>query len=235
MQQPGTTYSLSKKLRKSILEKSWKPFVKYYLRKPREFSYEGINIIVNNGVFHPGLFYSTEYLLEYLKNQDLSERKLLELGCGSGLISVFAAKNGANVIATDISRNAMDNAGMNASRNGVKIEVLHSDLFDEIPLQKFDYIVINPPYYPAKPEKEEDHAWNCGADFEYFQKLFLQLHQYIHTDSKVIMVLSEDCKIETISKLAEVHGLDFTEISKKKIFLEWNFLFQIKSKDKLLQ
>ena len=235
MQQTGNTYSLSKKLRKSILDKSWRPLVKYYLRKPREFSYEGINIKVNNGVFHPGLFYSTGYLLEYLKNQDLRDKKFLELGCGSGLISMFAGKNGANVTATDISSNAVNNANYNASINDVKIEVLHSDLFDKIPLHKFDYIIINPPYYPSMPEKEEDYAWNCGSDFEYFQKLFLQLPKFIHSDSKVIMVLSEDCKIETIAGLAEVHELDFTEIGKKKIFLEWNFLFQITSKNKLLQ
>ncbi len=56
------------------------PATRWYLRKPRGYTYNGVDIVVQPGVFHPGLFYSTKFLLEFLREQPLAGKSLLELG-----------------------------------------------------------------------------------------------------------------------------------------------------------
>ncbi len=148
------------------------------------------------GVFHPGLFFSTKLLIEYISKYNLKDKNVLELGAGSGLISVYCAKLKANVTASDINPIAVENINQNEKLNSVNIKVVESDLFDRIETKEFNYIIINPPYYPKNPNNEEELAWFCGNDFQYFRKLFDQMGNYVNSDSKIIMVLSEDCDIE---------------------------------------
>jgi len=184
--------------------------------------------MVHPGVFHPGLFLSTQYLLEYLKKQNLKGATLLELGAGSGLISLFAANKGSVVTASDISQAAVENIRTNAESNDSPIEVVHSDLFSNIRNSAFDWVVINPPYYPKKPKSEKEFAWYCGENHEYFVRLFAQLPQYIHELSRVVMILSEDCAIDMIRSLARSEGLGMNLVEKRRIWGEWNYIFQIR-------
>lgn len=204
-----------------------KPMVKYYLNKDRMYRYNSIKISVFKGVFHPGMFYSTKILLNYLKEFDLSGKKTLELGAGSGLISVFAAKKMAQVTASDISKAAIENVLKNAEDNNVNVIVIHSNLFENIPDNKFDFIIINPPYYKKKPLTEPEYAWYCGEHSEYFQNLFKEMSRFIHEHSKIIMVLSEDCDLKEINFLAEQNNFAM-QLKKKYIRLfEMNYVFEI--------
>jgi len=79
--------------------------------------------------------------------------RLLEIGTGSGAISIALAKElpTASFIATDISEKALAVARENAARNKVKdqIHFLPGDLFSPLKKgQKFDLILSNPPYIP---------------------------------------------------------------------------------------
>ncbi len=79
------------------------------------------------------------------------EFQILEIGTGSGAISISLAKEipEASIVATDISEKALAVAEKNARRNGVRemIHFLPGDLFDPVPQGKtFDLIVTNPPY-----------------------------------------------------------------------------------------
>ncbi len=216
---------------KSFLKKLLFPVLKsvynIYSSKERSYSYKGINVRVMPGVFHPGLFFSTKLLIEYISKYDLNDKNVLELGAGSGLISVYCAKLKANVTASDINPIAVENINQNAKLNSVNIKVVESDLFDRIETKEFDYIIINPPYYPKNPNNEEEFAWFCGNDFQYFKKLFNQIGNYVNNDSKIIMVLSEDCDIEMIKKIGEQSHFIFTKCYEQKIWGEMNYIFEI--------
>lgn len=205
------------------------PIVKYYLRKDRNYSYKGIRIRVKKGVFHPGLFFSTKILFNYMNDMNLTGVKLLELGAGTGLISIFAAKKGAIVSASDISALAVENLKFNAKQNDQVIQVIESDLFLSFPPQTFDVIAIQPPFYPKEPNSIQEFAWYCGKDFDFFRQLFQQIGSFINTKSQVLMILSDDCAIETISRIAYENGFEMKKVFGKEIFWEWNYIFQIET------
>lgn len=205
------------------------PFAKWYLKKERQYSYGEIAVRVKPGVFHPGLFYSTKFLLSYLADKKLEGKRFLELGCGSGLISVYAAKTKAFVTASDISKIAIENCGENARANNVSVSIIHSDLFDNIGQQTFDYIVINPPYYAKDAITEADYAWFCGEAFEYFEKLFKQLREFTDKYSEIIMVLTKGCDLQKIFSIAAKNGYSLRLIQKNNVLFDGeDFLFKIK-------
>ncbi len=75
---------------------------------------------------------------------------VLDLCTGSGAIAIGCALAfpDAQVVATDASRAALDVAAINVEKHhiGPQIELIESDLFADIPAQRFDLIVTNPPY-----------------------------------------------------------------------------------------
>ncbi|OQX53239.1 MAG: hypothetical protein B5M48_03690 [Candidatus Omnitrophica bacterium 4484_213] len=80
------------------------------------------------------------------------ELVLVDIGTGCGNIAISLAKNFPfiSVLATDISKTALKIAKLNALRYNLKnISFLYSDLFKNIPRQKFNIIVSNPPYIPS--------------------------------------------------------------------------------------
>ncbi len=204
-----------------------KPITRWYLAKERSYSFEEIKIKIYPTVFHPGLFYSTKILINYLKQQKLKNLKILELGAGSGLISIYAAKRNADVTASDINPIAIENLKLNATLNEVKIEIVQSDLFDALYQTDFSLIIINPPYYPKNILTQSDLAWYCGENFEYFKKLFFQLNDRLNQHCRCLMILSEDCDLLEISSLASKHSLRLKKVYEEKGRIENNFVFEI--------
>jgi release factor glutamine methyltransferase len=158
---------------------------------------------------------------------ELHDKTLLELGAGTGLIAIYAATKGARVTASDISKNAIRSIEQNALLNRVHVKVHCSDLFDALPLQWFDVIVINPPYYKKNPLQESDYAWYCGEHGEYFNKLFSGLGKYIGTNSMTWMVLSDECDITMVKAHAEENGFALNVVFEKKKYWETNYIFEI--------
>ena len=204
------------------------PLTRWYLRKERKFMHNGIPIHVLPSVFHPGFFHSTKFILRYLNDQPIAKKSLLELGCGTGLIAVTAAKAGAYVTASDLSLKALENTKYNAHLNQVFIKIVYSDLFDSIDKVPFDWIVINPPYYARQPENDRDLAWYCGKNFEYFRKLFESLNNYMHSQSNVIMVLTKGSDIATIERIAADNNFELELVKENDVFFDGkDFLFRV--------
>jgi methylase of polypeptide subunit release factors len=104
---------------------------------------------------------------EFLRNEDLAGKRVMEIGTGSGLLALCILKAGAeSVLATDINPHAVANARYNAERLGLadRLEVRQvskeqSDAFAVLrPGETFGLIVSNPPWEDAKPGRIEDYA-----------------------------------------------------------------------------
>lgn len=198
-----------------------------YLTKTRSYSYADIKLQISPEVFHPGFFTSTKLLLDQIKQFQLHKKTLFEPGCGSGLISIYAAKKGAIATASDINPVAIEFLQKNAKDNNVALNMIQSDLFENIPEQQFDIIAINPPYYKKEPQNFKEHAWYCGEHGEYFKNLFARLGEFMHAYSEVIMVCCDGCDMEMIEGIAKENGLRLHCKLTKRNMIETNFIYKI--------
>ncbi len=209
---------------------TYKPLLVKYLSKTRVHKWGGIKLEIPPQVFHPGFFSSTQLLLQHISGLSLKNKNFLELGAGSGLIAIQAAKKGALVTATDINPVAIDYLYSNSALNNVILEIIQSNLFAGIPGGIFDIIAINPPYYKKQPVTLQDYAWFCGEYGEYFSGLFSQLAGYIHDKTETIMVLCEGCDIAMIETAADRNGFELQLMLTKQNMLEKNFIYKIEMK-----
>jgi release factor glutamine methyltransferase len=212
---------------KHFVSKTYKPLLLKYLSGTRTYAYKNFVLRIPAAVFHPGFFTSTRMLLKYIETIPVVNRSFLELGAGSGLISMVVARRGAVVSSSDINSTAIQYLRMNADHNGVLLNIIQSDLFDDLSPQQFDIIAINPPYYKKQPLSEIDHAWYCGEKGEYFSRLFQKLNQYMHSNSEVLMVLCDGCDIPMIKSFASDNGFQMKCVQMKRNMVEMNFIYKI--------
>ncbi len=208
-----------------------KPLLGRYLKRERRWRYKGFSLRVFPGVFHPAFFFSSKYLFAFTDSLELRGKTCLEIGCGSGLVSLLMSRKGAKVTALDISRDAVENAQLNFTLNQAQLtpgyRVLLSDLFAELGAGTFDVIVVNPPYFFKEVTSESEYAWNCGVEGEYFSAFFSGLETVCHTGTEVYMVLADNCDLERISGLAATHGWQLIERSRRRIWWEENYIFRL--------
>ena len=209
------------------MSRTYKPLLEKYLSGTRTYQFENIRLKIPPGVFHPGFFFSTRYLLDYVRRLPLLGKSFFEPGCGSGLVSILAARMGARVTASDINPVAVDYLKKNCEVNKTEMAIIHSDLFEKIPLQAFDIIAVNPPYYRKRPGTHAEYGWHCGEDGEFFQKLFGGLAGYIHSDTETLMVLFEGCDQAMIKSYAAKNGFQLHCVKRHQNLLEKNFIFKI--------
>lgn len=122
----------------------------------------GYKINVDKRVLIPR--FETEELvcnvIEYIKKYYDKKINILEVGTGSGCISIALKKelDDINITATDISKDALDVAKENAKMNNAKINFVNTDVYEDIN-DKFDVIISNPPYI-SYDEKIMDIVYN---------------------------------------------------------------------------
>lgn len=197
----------------------------WYHRKPRKYVYQDIYTIVQPSVFSPKNTMSTKAFLDFISTLNLQNKKVLELGCGSGIISVLAVRKGAQVWASDINEVAVDSLKELSVQLNLNIHTLYSDLFDRVPKENFDYVFINPPYYPKEPENVAEKAWFCGVEYEYFEKLFQQLPQI--KGAEVHMILSDGCDLAKIKSIAQKNTQNLEEIHQIQLSTEVNYIYKV--------
>lgn len=116
--------------------------------------------------------------------------RILEIGCGSGVVSIHCAKNGCTVTAVDINPSAVECTEENARLNDVAIDVRGSDLFQNVP-ERFDTIVFNLPYLPVIDEGELAKAWSGGEDgMGPLPRLMTESKDHLYDGGRVVVVVS---------------------------------------------
>ncbi|MBB6623686.1 class I SAM-dependent methyltransferase [Clostridium gasigenes] len=109
--------------------------------------------------------------VEFNKND-----KILDLGCGYGIVGIFASKliGAENVIMCDLSPDAVELSKSNATNNGIiDLQIIQSDGLDNITDNKFSLILSNPPYH---------------VDFSVPKKFIEQSYKRLITGGKMYMV-----------------------------------------------
>ena len=198
----------------------------------------GLEFFVNNQTLIPRP--ETEIITEYVIN-NFKDKKLdiLEIGVGSGCISISIAKylSNVNILGVDINEKAIEVANKNIKYNNVenKVNFIKSDLYENVK-GKFDIIISNPPYIKSDVIKtlEDDVkkyepilALDGGNDGLYFYKKiindadkFLKDNSYIifeigYDQGEDVKTLLEKKQFKEIEIIKDLAGFDRTIIAKK--------------------
>ncbi len=176
---------------------------------------------------HPQVYQPAEdtYLLaDNLQVNRMS--RVLEIGTGTGIIAIIAAKRASKVIATDINPHAIDCAVKNIISNKTyNVELRKGNLFEPVEGEKFDLILFNTPYLPSstdeKSDDELDAAWNGGLDGrEVIDRFLEEVTDYLNPDGKVQMVQSSLSDNEKTLKKFEDLGFKASITACEKCFFE---------------
>lgn len=129
-------------------------------------------------------------------------QNILDLCTGSGCIAVACAHYfpDTQIVATDISPDALAVAKINAENHGVdnRVRLIQSDLFNSIPKQKFDLIVSNPPYVdehdmtylPDEFKHEPQIGLAAGREgLDFASKILKSAAQYLTAEGLLILEL----------------------------------------------
>ena len=168
-----------------------------------------------DGVYDPG---DDSFLLVDAALREASPgEKVLEIGTGSGIVSLFV-KDIADVVATDINPEAARNARLNG------VQVIRTDLFNGI-CGKFDLVIFNPPYLPTADEERLsgwlNRAFDGGPTGRNEIIRFLEnADEILAPGGRVLLVISSLTGIEEIEKLFEDKGFSVQALCSKKVSFE---------------
>ncbi len=169
---------------------------------------------------------------------DLNNEKVLEIGSGSGYVSIFLAKNfpNADFFCVDINPKAAIITKKNAKQNLVNLEVVNSDLFTSFLKMKkspyFDIVLFNSPYLPVTDFGVLEQAWSGGKDGLNVVKPFLkELPFYLKQEGFCYLVVSSKTDLALLENMIEYHRFDCLIKDKVLEGKESILLFYLKKKD----
>ena len=159
-------------------------------------------------------------VIEYIKSINKNNIKILDLCTGSGIIGITLRKElefkSLEVVASDISEEALKVAKENAIMNEAEVKFIQSDIFENIN-EKFDIIVSNPPYIAYNDKiTMEDNVLNydphlalfAEEDGMYFYREIVEnAKEYLEEDGLVFFEIGYDQR-EKILKLANENGFN---------------------------
>lgn len=192
---------------------------------------DGVPLIVLPEVFNPVLLRTGEFMVRALADVPLvQEARVLDLGTGSGVGSVFSARRGAVVTAIDINPEAVRCAKMNALLNRLedRIEVLEGDLFGPLGDERFDLILFNPPFHRGRPNDGLDHAWR-GEDV--FERFAAELGNRLNPGGRALVVLSSDGDGHELVALLAEQGYAVTIRAEKNLVNERLTMYEVEIKN----
>lgn len=207
-------------------------------------SFMSLDFIVNEKVLIPRPETETlvEKTIDIIKSINTNFVKVLEIGTGSGAISVSLAKFCPNIkiTATDITNEVLQIAKQNAEKHSVidKIDFIKSNIFENIDVnEKFDIIISNPPYIktaeinllqPEIKNFEPIKALDGGEDgLDFYRKISSCAYDYLsekgwillecgfNQAEEIIELFQNTNKYSSVTKQKDLSDIDRVIIVKK--------------------
>ncbi len=144
--------------------------------------------------------------------------RILEIGCGSGVVSIHCAKNGCDVTAGDINPRAVALAKKNSEANGACIDIRETDVYAKID-GRFDTILFNLPYLPVDEEGLLAKAWSGGPDgLGPLPELLSGAPDHLLPGGRVVIVVSSLMEQRALEDALEGHSV--RAVGELKLFFE---------------
>jgi release factor glutamine methyltransferase len=193
----------------------------------------GFRLTVPPTVFHPRVFLTSKFFASYIATLDLAGKRVAEIGTGSGILSLAAARAGAaDVVAIDINPNAARAVSDNARANGLgeRVSGVCSNLMSGIaPRPLFDVIISSPPSFPGEPRDLADRAWHAGPEYRDIKALFEQARERLAPGGVMYLLLSSDSDLDLLGELIHQAHFSAHRVCAQSIFIEDFILYELRT------
>jgi release factor glutamine methyltransferase len=188
-----------------------------YITGEQEFM--GLSFGVNSNVLIPRQ--DTETLVEEALKVIEPGMRVIDMCTGSGCVLIAILKNAHGVTGAgyDISKQAIIVAKDNAKRHEVAAVFERSNLFEDVPNEKVDVIVANPPYIPSgeivtlMPEVSqfEPHLALDGREdgLHFYRRIIAECGYYLNSGGYILLEIGYD-QGEAVSAMLREGG--FSEV-----------------------
>jgi methylase of polypeptide subunit release factors len=184
----------------------------------------GVRLKTHPDVFNPKVFFSSEWFANNISSLIRGEEILIEIGCGSGIVGIKAAKGNPDlrVLATDINIEATKLTKENAAINKVSdlITVFNGDVLDGLPKNvKARTIFWSLPFGYLEPEEEltgrDTQTFDPG--YRAIRKLFSTARSYMKQNGRLLLGFSSDIgHLELFEEIAKEHSFSLKLIASTK-------------------
>jgi release factor glutamine methyltransferase len=150
---------------------------------------------------------------------------VLEIGCGSGLVSQELALRAKRLLTTDINPHAVRAA------RARDVEVIRADLFQGIK-GKFDLILFNAPYLPTQPEERTGHWIDRALDGgesgrETVDRFIEDLAGHLRPGGRALLLISSLTGLAEVRQMAEAAGLTAKVVAEEGCFFERLYVLRL--------
>jgi release factor glutamine methyltransferase len=191
----------------------------------------GFRLTVRPTVFHPRYFISSECFAEFIDRLDLRGKRVIDVGTGSGILALAAARAGAeHVVAADINPNAALTAAENARANGLgdRVSGLCSNLLSALaPRPMFDVVLSSPPKHSGEPRNLADRGYHAGPNFRDVLALFDQARERLRPGGQFYVMISSDSDLDLFGKLIDRAGFRARLAHERSIVIESLIIYEL--------
>lgn len=183
------------------------------------FYYGDIELEVPENMYYPQE--DSLLIAKMVEIADLTGKKCLDMGCGSGFLSILMIKKAAIVTAVDIDKDAVASAIRNTEMNNADMNIVQSDLFEKID-GKFDLIVFNAPYLPVDDKYTHESYDGGKTGREVVERFLKEAKKYMNKDGKILLLVSSLTGEKEVIDFAKSCNLNAIVIEREKI--DWEEL-----------
>ena len=187
----------------------------------------GVPLLVTPSVFNPKLPRTGAFLAAQIDSQLVSGgAEVLDMGTGSGVCAVFAARYARRVVAVDINLAAVRCSRINSMLNDLEhtIEVRHGDLFAPVAGERFDLILFNPPFLCGMPRDDRERAWRSVDVAERFAA---GIRDHLKPRGSVFVVLSSFGGAPLFLEAFRKYGFAISVLAERRFITERLAIFRL--------
>jgi len=174
---------------------------------PADISFMGLQLHVTEDVFPVPDSAAGDPYHQAVASEVGPGLRVLDMGTGSGVSALLAARAGSEVVAVDVNPEAVECARANAERNGLAAQItfVHGDLFQGVE-GDFDLIIFDPPFRWFEPRDllERSHA---DAEYRTLTRFMAEAPGRLRSGGRIVMNFGTSGDFEYFRELIDQSGL----------------------------
>lgn len=195
---------------------------------PHRVEVLGSTYEISENVFNPRYYYTSKFMAAHISLAPGDE--VLDIGTGSGIQAITAARQGCRVTAVDINPEAVHYARRNVVANGLadSIMIKEGDLFAPLGKdERFDVVFFTPPYFDGIPANMFERAL-IDTDKGLIRRFFSEAGNFMKPGGYVQMVYSSVAGHEEVLNMARELGWENSLIAESRTWTEIFMIYRLR-------